>query len=186
MTRQRSGLVNKALGAILALLVLPSLPASAAPARRGPGSTPRPDVSFGYSHEHAGEASLNGWQLTGSYPLTRSLRLVADLGGHYGGFGGADLSDLGLFAGPRWTFGGTRLVPFAQGLLGAVRRHASAAGTSASDTDWGVGLGGGVDYRLPGAWAVRAQADLLLIRGEGVTDTDPRLSLVLVRRFGMR
>jgi hypothetical protein len=176
----------KSIGAIFGLLVLCSLPVSAAPARPAPGSAPRPDVSLGYSYEHAGEASLNGWQLTGSYPLSRSLRLVGDLGGHYGEFGGADLSDLGFFAGPRWTFKGKRLVPFVHGLLGLVRRNASAAGVSASDTDWGFAFGGGVDYGLNKSWAVRAQADLLLLRGEGVTDADPRLSLSAVYRFGSR
>jgi Outer membrane protein beta-barrel domain len=185
MTRPRSGLV-KAVGASVALLVLASLPATAAPAKRGPSSKPGPDVSLGYSYEHAGEASLNGWQLTGSYSLSRSLRLVADLGGHYGEFGGADLSDLGFFAGPRYAFKGKRLVPFVHGLLGLVKRNASAAGVSASDTDWGFAFGGGVDYGLNQSWAVRAQADLLLLHGEGVTDTDPRLSLSAVYRFGSR
>jgi hypothetical protein len=111
---------------------------------------------------------------------------VADLSGHYGSFGGADLGQLGFFAGPRWVFKGRRLVPFAQGLLGGTRRTASAAGVSAGDTDWGAALGGGLDYPLRRTWAVRAQADLLLLRGDGVWDSDPRLSLVAVYRFGRR
>jgi hypothetical protein len=57
---------------------------------------------------------------------------------------------------------------------------------SSSDTDWGLALGGGIDYRLRRAWSVRGQGDLLLLRGEGVTDTDPRLSLAIVYRFGPR
>ena len=43
-----------------------------------------------------------------------------------------------------------------------------------------------MDYGLNKSWAVRAQADLLLLRGEGVTDADPRLSLSAVYRFGSR
>jgi opacity protein-like surface antigen len=176
-------------GAAVLALVLAALPASAAPARKtskASGPAPGPDASLGYSYEHSGEANLHGWQLTYSHPFGRSLRVVGDLGGHYGSFGGADLSDLGLFAGARWTFGGTRLVPFAQGLVGLVKRSASAAGVSASDTDFGFAFGGGADYGLNEQWAVRAQADLLVLSGDGVTDTDPRLSLSAVYRFGRR
>ncbi len=177
----------RTIGAIVLLLAIASPAASAASKKPAAGGgSSGADVSLGYSYEHSGEANLNGWQLTGSLPLTRSLRGVVDLGGHYGSFGGADLDDLAFFAGPRWTFGGKRLFPFAEGLIGIVRRGASAAGVSSSDTDWGLALGGGVDYRVGRAWAVRGQADLLLIRGEGVTDTDPRLSVAAVYRFGPR
>jgi opacity protein-like surface antigen len=185
-TRLRLAVVS---GAAVLALVLAAPPASAAPARKPSKSSapaPAPDASLGYSYEHSGEASLHGWQLTYSHPFGRSLRAVGDLGGHYGSFGGADLSDLGLFAGARWTFGGTRLVPFGQGLVGLVKRSASALGVSASDTDFGFAFGGGADYRLNDTWAVRAQVDLLVLSGDGVTDTDPRLSLSAVYRFGRR
>jgi opacity protein-like surface antigen len=186
-TRLRLAAVS---GAAVLAVVMAAPPASAAPAKKAAkaskASAPAADASFGYSYEHSGEASLHGWQLTYSHPFGRSLRAVGDLSGHYGSFGGADLSDLGLFAGARWTFGGTRLVPFAQGLLGLVKRSASAAGVSASDTDFGFAFGGGADYGLNARWAVRAQAELLVLSGDGVTDTDPRLSLSAVYRFGRR
>ena len=169
------------------MLLLAAPPASAAPSPRGSrGGSPGPDVSGGYSYTHAGEANLNGWQLTASFPVSKSLRAVADLSGHYGSFGGADLSQLGFFAGVRWPFKGQRIVPFAEGLLGIERRTSSAAGISSDDTDWGAALGGGLDYRFRGAWGVRFQADVMLLRGEGVTDVDPRLSLAAVYRFGSR
>jgi opacity protein-like surface antigen len=169
-------------------VALAAPPTFAAPAKKtSPAPAATADLSLGYSYEHAGEASLHGWQLAYSHPFGgRSLRIVGDLGGHYGSFGGADLSDLGLFAGARWTFGGTRLVPFGQGLVGLVKRSASAVGVSASDTDFGFAFGGGADYRLNGPWGVRAQAELLVLTGDGVTDTDFRLSLSAVYRFGQR
>ncbi len=186
MTKRERRLVER-LGAIAVTLALTPPLASAAPAPRASGVSARgPDASGGYSYTHAGEANLHGWQLTASFPFSGSLRAVADLGGHYGSFGGADLGQIGFFVGPRWVFKGDRFVPFAQGLLGGVRRTASVAEVSASDTDWGVALGAGVDYRLRKAWAVRVQADLLLLRGEGVRDSDPRLSLAAVYRFGRR
>ncbi len=45
-------------------------------------------------------------------------------------------------------------------------------------------FGAGADYRLARHWAARAQADLLLLHGQGVWDTNPRLSLGAVYRFG--
>jgi hypothetical protein len=182
MTNRGWRLRNWALATGVALAL--ASPVAAAPSQKAP---PRhPDASAGYSYTQAGEASLNGWQLTASFPFSGSLRAVVDLSGHYGSFGGADLSQLGFFVGPRWVFKGERLVPFAQGLLGGERRTASAAGVSAGDTDWGVALGGGLDYRLRRSWAVRAQAEVLLLHGDGVWDTDPRLSLSAVYRFGSR
>jgi hypothetical protein len=55
---------------------------------------------------------------------------------------------------------------------------------SDSDTDWGVALGGGVDYRVSGPWAARVKVDLLVLRAEGAWDSDPRLSLGVVYRLG--
>ncbi len=185
MTNRGWRLGRWALATSLALAV--ASPLAAAPSQPAPrGGSRHPDASAGYSYTHAGEASLNGWQLTASFPFSRSLRAVVDLSGHYGSFGGADLSQLGFFVGPRWVFKGSRFVPFAQGLLGVERRTASAGGVSAGDTDWGAALGGGLDYRLGRTWAVRAQGDLLLLRGDGVWDSDPRLSLSAVYRFGRR
>ncbi len=171
-------------GVAVALLLAPSLAAAAPAQSKSRGGPPGPDVSAGYSYTHSGEANLHGWQLTASFPVSGSLRGVVDLSGHYGSFGGADLSQLGVFAGARWVFSGDRIVPFAQGLLGVERRSASAAGISADDTDWGAAFGGGLDYRFRGAWAARFQADLMLLSGEGVTDVDPRVSLAAVYRFG--
>jgi opacity protein-like surface antigen len=152
------------------------------------GSAHSPDVFLGYTYTKAGEATLHGWQATGSYPLGDSLRLVADLTGHYGSFAQADLSQLTFLAGVRWTWSKRRLVPFAEALIGGVRTKTSVAladgSISDSDTDWGAAFGGGVDYRLSGSWAARAQVDLLLLRAEGAWESDPRLSLGVVYLFG--
>ena len=89
------------------------------------------------------------------------MSFVADLSGHYGSFAGADLGQLAFMAGVRWSGrAGSRLRPFAEGLLGAARTSTSVdtAGGSVSDADvdWGLALGGGLDYRLNGRWSVRA------------------------------
>jgi hypothetical protein len=181
---------GRVLPLILALALATTL-ADAAPRRTAPAKGhsegPSSDLFGGYSYTHAGEASLHGWGLSGSYRLRGALGLVADLSGHYGSFAGANLGQLGLMAGARWSGRAGRLRPFAEGLLGGVRTSASidVAGTSVSDadTDWGLAFGGGADYPLSGRWAVRGLVHLRLLRGEGTWDTDPRFSVGAVYRF---
>ena len=187
-------------GIAVLLVLVPSLASATAPpatAQRRPGkpasSAPAvppasgPDVFGGYSYTHAGDATLNGWELTGAIPFRGRLRLAADLSGHYGSFAGANLKQLSVLAGPRmgWHFG--RLSPFAQVLVGAVRGSTRVelpdATLSDSHTHLGTTLGGGADYRLSRRWAVRAQVELLFLRADGAWDADPRLALGAVYRF---
>jgi outer membrane protein with beta-barrel domain len=145
------------------------------------------DLSGGYSYTHAGEADLHGWGLSASYPIRGSLRLLADVSGHYGSFAGADLNQLGLLGGARYGWGKGRLRPFADALLGGVRTSVSVgageASVSDADTDWGVAFGGGVDYELSTRWALRGLLHLRLLKGEGAWDTDPRLSIGVAYRL---
>jgi hypothetical protein len=128
---------------------------------------------------------MHGWHVAGSRPFRRSLRLVADLSGHYGSFAGADLSQLTFLAGVRYSppRPGGSLAPFAHALLGGARSSTTVSDTSFSNGAWGGALGAGVDYGLNRRWAARAQLDLLVLRSGGVTDKDPRISLGAVYRF---
>jgi len=175
----------------LPFLLIPTVATAGGASRRSPApSSPgeRADVFLGYSYTHAGEAHLHGWHVSGTYPIGTSLRLVADLSGHYGSFAQADLSQTSFFAGARWTWTMGRLAPFAEALLGGVRTKTTATISngriSDSDADWGGALGGGLDYRIGSRWAARAQIDLLLLKAEGSWNSDPRLSLGAVYRFG--
>jgi outer membrane protein with beta-barrel domain len=161
-------------------------PLAARPTRRSAASTSarRADLSGGYSFLKGGEANMHGWQVAGSRPFRRSLRLVADLSGHYGSFAAADLSQLTFLAGVR--YGPSRrgaFAPFGQALVGGGRAKTTVAAASSSNTGWGGALGAGVDYGLSRRWAARAQADALILRSGGATDTDPRISLGAVYRF---
>lgn len=182
-------------GVVVVLALLPSLGQAAqrprATGKRGAASAAAEggaDVFAGYSYTRAGDASLNGWELTGAFPFRGRLKLAIDLSGHYGSFAGADLKQLTLLAGPRqdWHFG--RLRPFAQVMAGASRSTTTVAvadGTfSDSTTGFGVAPGGGADYRLTRRWAIRGQAELLFLRAAGVWDTDPRLAVGAVYRLG--
>ncbi len=156
---------------ILVLACAASLAAAPAPKKAAAKPQPQADVFGGYSFVHAGEANLNGWQLSGSYPAWRSLSLVVDLSGHYGGFAGADLSQVELLVGARHYWRWNRFRPFAELLVGGVRHEASFATAdgdiSSSGTDFAFSPGFGADYRVTRAWSARAAFDLLLVHGGG-------------------
>ena len=180
--------MKRGLGAglfIVAVLLLPpagvasAAPPAPRPPARDPAGSTGPDLFAGYSFLHSGEANLNGWEVSGSFRLRRlprSLRLVADLSGHYGSFAGGDLRQINLFGGVRLTGHRVgRLRPFAEGLVGGARSTTVFDVFSSSTTAWGGALGAGADYRLRARWAVRGQAHLLLLHSNGVWDASPRL-----------
>lgn len=177
-------LLSPALGTAGGSSRRPSSPSSPTASSGGP----RLDAFLGYTYSEAGEAGLHGLQVTGTFPLARSLRIVVDLAGHRGSFAQADLSQLTLLAGARWTPAARRFAPFVEALLGGVRTKTSVSlpsgSISDSDSDWGTAFGGGVDYLFANRWAARAQLDLLVLRAEGAWETDPRLSLGVVYRLG--
>ena len=182
----------RARGALLPLAASLGLVAStafAAPPRTAKAPSPSaPDLFFGYSYTHAGEASLNGIGLSGSLPLGDQLSLVLDLSGHTGSFAGADLDQLGIMAGARWRFTNGRVRPFAEGLAGAARTKTSvdtgSGRVGASESDWALALGVGLDYELSAHWSARGLFHLRFIHGEGVWDTDPRFAVGASYRFG--
>jgi len=178
-------------GPVLALAATLGVAASLAGAAPRSAATARsnaPGLFAGYSYTEAGDASLHGIGLSGSYPLGATLSLVLDLSGHGGSFAGADLGQIGLMGGARWTPSSGRFRPFAEGLLGGVRTSVSVASgdvnISDADTDWGLALGGGLDYGLNERWAVRALVRVRFLHGEGAWDTDPGLAVGAVFRVG--
>ena len=180
-------------GGALVLFLAFTPPLAAAPrAKPRPASATsqeRLDAFAGYSFVRAGEASLNGWHLSAAYPSWRSLSLVADLSGHYGGFAGADLSQIEILVGVRRYSRWNAFRSFAEFLVGATRHKASFAAPAgvitSSGTDLTVALGLGADYRVMGAWSARAAFNLLLVRAGG-WEADPRVSIGAVYRFGQR
>jgi opacity protein-like surface antigen len=177
-----------------AVILLVPVPARSAPA---PRPRPRPaaparetgtDVSASYSHLSAGEAGLNGADVSASFPFRRAWRLAADLSVHSGSFAGADLTQTTLMGGLRRVVRpGRRWQPFGQALLGGSRASSSFASVDgslhSSQTSWGGALGVGVDYRLTPRWAVRGQGDYLLLHSSAGWDADPRLSVGVAYRF---
>lgn len=180
---------------VVVALSLVAVPSGAAPQSRPVGkqggsavtTSPAsgPDVFAGYSWTEAGEATLNGLRLSASFPFRGRIRLAAELSRHSGSFAGVDLKQLAFLAGPRRVWRSGDLSPFAQVMLGAARSKTSLpGGLSDSTTGWGLAPGGGVDYRLSRHWAARGQAQLLFLRGRGVTDTDLGLAIGVTYRPG--
>lgn len=183
----------KAPSIVAAVMVLPGLAWAAPPRRVSPTRTiaarhSGPDLLGGFSYNHAGAADLKGWNASAAMPFGGrrfggSLRIAADLSGHYGSFAGAQLRQTTFLAGPRVAWSRRRLSPFAQVLLGAARTRTALDALSSTSTAWGAAFGGGGDWRLTDRWAARAGADVLLLHGHGVWDTNPRLTVGAVYRF---
>lgn len=147
------------------------------------------DIFAGYSvlaaegeTMHGGHAAL-GWRLSGR------IGLLLDASRHQGAEAeGTDVSLVSLMAGPRLTFGGGRLRPFAHVIAGAVRTKASVSvfdvEISESSTDFGGAAGGGLDWGFGERWAARLAGDYRLVKVDAETVGDPRFSAGVAYRFG--
>jgi len=107
--------------------------------------------------------------------------LVLEGSGHYfrdianiPSFNG-DIYTLGL--GPRFTARTGTLAPFAQFLVGAAYFRASAMNADATDWDFLLQPGGGLDVVLSDRFAVRVGLDFPTVFDSGVTDTHVRFSV---------
>jgi hypothetical protein len=164
---------------------------------------------FGYSYIHGqafansssvqatgGGAGMSGWEASAEGKYLPWLGVVADLDWHYGGrqttgctlTGGCNSFRLNaardtLMFGPRvsTTYGKYR--PFAEFLLGVGYQSDKGGGISNSDLGLATAFGGGVDYTLLPAVALRAQLDAIHTSFFGKSQFDPRLSLGIVFRF---
>jgi len=151
------------------------------------GGPAGPDVSASYSFLRAGEADLHGVDLAGVFPFRPKWRLLADVSLHSGSFAGAHLKQTNFLAGARRRLGaGGTWQPFAQAMLGVARSTNRFEGSDvliAIQTSAGGSLGVGTDYRLSPRWALRGQADYLILHSSAGWDGDPRLSVGVAFRF---
>lgn len=165
----------------VAALALAAAPAASAQEARG-------DLFAGYSMLKTDDDTLHGWHAALGIPLSGRLGLVFDASGHRGtGADGTDLSALALMGGPRLWLSQGRVRPFAHVIAGVVRSKAgievSNVEISESTTDFGGAAGGGVDVGFGERWALRAAADYRVVKGDGATAKDPRVSVGFVYRL---
>ncbi len=167
------------------------------------------DAFFGYSYVHGeafsnsrtvqasgGTASMSGWEVSAEGKYLPWLGVVADLDWHYGGHdttscpqGGActkfrlNASRDTLMFGPRASMTYGKYRPFAEFLLGVAYQSDKGGRISNSDLTKAIGFGGGLDYTLVPAVALRAQLHDIHTDFFGKSQYDPRFSLGLVFHF---
>jgi opacity protein-like surface antigen len=148
--------------ALLPSLLVLALTAGSAAAGEGHGS----DVFAGYSFAKLDDQGRHGADLALGFDLSGPLSGFVDVSSHWGSAAGVSLNDLMLMAGPGVRFGkrgGT--VFFARALAGLVRDKGtiSVLDVDISETSSRFGLlaGGGIDFRVATALAVRLQGDYL-------------------------
>ena len=164
---------------------------------------------FGYSYVHGeafsnsrtvlasgGTANMSGWETSAEGKYLPWLGVVADLDWHYGGHNttscpvGKACTNFRLNAardtllfGPRASMAFGRYRPFGEILFGVGHQSDKGGGISNSDLTFASAFGGGVDYTLLPAVALRAQAHAVHTSFFGKSQYDPRLSFGIVFRF---
>ncbi len=167
------------------------------------------DAFFGYSYVRGqtftnsttvqaspGAAGMSGWETSVEGKYLPWLGVVADLDWHYGGrrttgcvlFGGCNTFWLNasrdtLMFGPRASITRGKFRPFAEFLLGVGYQSDKGGSISNNDLSFADALGGGVDYALLPAVALRAQLHGVHTSFFGKSQLDPRFSLGIVFRF---
>ena len=154
--------------------------------------------SAGYSALRARGDFVHGAALGATWPRGGGLlRFSLEASGQSGLSAGEDLRELGLFAGGALApWPGARLSPFVslKGGIVRARRQVEVFGVTIGESgvcDGGCAyqtgpsaeVGGGLDLRLGGRWALRlARADYRILRLAGQTERGVRLSAGIVRR----
>lgn len=168
-------------GGIVALV----LAATAGPVAAA--DSPPAELFAGYSYTKNGDESLNGGDASLAIRLTRWIAAEADVSAHYGSALGTHDSRLFFMGGPRFAYRGAGFTVFTHYLAGGARRGSGltvlGVDITQTRTEFAMAFGGGVDASLSDRWAVRAQADYALIRSDGATEKEPRLSAGFVYRF---
>jgi opacity protein-like surface antigen len=145
------------------------------------------EVGGGYSflNDVTSSQSFNGWAASLAGYFGDSLGVAAEVGGNYATVSvvgtSVSLSEYSFMAGPKVVSRHNRkMTPFGQVLLGGVHLSGGVLGFTASETDFAVQPGAGVDVAVTPNMAVRVQGDYRLIRSSGASDNNFRLMLGIV------
>ena len=171
--------------ALVSILVGLALAASTATAGEGHGT----DFFAGYSFAKIDDVNRHGANLALGFELFGPFSGFVDASFHWGSQQGASLNDVTLMAGPGVRFGkrgGT--IFFVRALAGLVQDKATISvldvDISEKDKRFGVLGGGGVDFRVAKALAVRLQGDYLWNDVAEGKSSGYRASAGIVYRFG--
>lgn len=167
---------------IAALLLLP-LPAAAQ-------NTPSLEVFGGYNHLvgnlNNATFNLNGFEGSVTENLNKWFGGTLDIGTAFGTEAGYKVNSQTIAYGPVFAYRkNPKIVPFAHGLLGAVRGSAEYLGVSKPEYRFGMMGGGGLDVRLNDRVSLRLiQVDYLMTRFSDMRQDNVRISAGFVFRFG--
>jgi hypothetical protein len=124
------------------------------------------DLFAGYSFAKLDETSRHGANLAAGFDLVGPLSGFVDLSSHWGSESGVSLNDLTLMAGPGVRFGkrgGTVL--FVRAMAGLLQDKGTISvldvDISEKGSRFAILAGGGVDFRVGTALALRIQGDYL-------------------------
>ena len=171
------------------LLAAGVLLSASAPVAAEEAARPSAELFAGYSYARSEGRGLHGGDASLSVPITRWVALEADVGANYGREDDIHHRRLTLMGGPRFAYRTDRFVLFTHYLAGVARSSSSlkvlGVDITESVTGFAMAFGGGVDVAAWQTWAVRAQGDYVLVRAQGTTNKDPRVSVGVVFRAGI-
>ena len=165
--------------------------------------TSRAEFFTGFSYLRLEKTNLNGWNASLDGKVNKNLGIVADVSGHYnsqlqtvsGIQSKSSLHIHSILVGPRVSESAGRWTPYAQALFGWARLNTSLSSTgpgtpfstSGSTNAFAVDLGGGIDFKMYDALALRViQIDYVLLHANSQKQQGVRIGAGLVFLLGTK
>ena len=170
---------------------------------------PSGNVFLGFSYERSNSTAfgpnrvrttvtspnLHGWEASFEGKVLPFVGIVGDVSGHYGtqsftettSNGSQNINVTGheqeYLVGLRFSVPVGKLTPFAEAMAGAAHIHTGGSLPGPSNTSFATAVGGGLDYRLFGPVALRAEGDYLRTKFFSSTQNNFRLSAGVAFHF---
>lgn len=170
---------------------------------------PSGNVFLGFSYERTNSSAFNpglvtttisnpnlhGWEASFEGKFLPFVGIVGDVSGHYGSQSFTEATPNGptnvnvtgheqeYLVGPRLSVPVGKFTPFGEVMVGVAHIHTGGSLPSPSNTSFAYAVGGGLDYRLLGPIALRAEGDYLRTKFFSSTQNNLRLSGGVVFRF---
>jgi opacity protein-like surface antigen len=170
---------------------------------------PSGNVFLGFSYERTNSTAfgsslvqttvtspnLHGWEASFEGKILPFVGIVGDVSGHYGSQSFTEPTPNGLLninvtgheqeylVGPRLSIPVSKFTPFAEVMVGAAHIHTGGTLPGPSNTSFATAVGGGLDYRLLGPVALRAEGDYLRTKFFSSTQNNLRLSVGVAFHF---
>ena len=170
---------------------------------------PSANVFLGFSYERTNSTAfgpslvrttlsspnLHGWEASFEGKVLPFVGIVGDVSGHYGTQSFTKPTPNGLqtinvtgheqeyLVGPRLSIPVSKFTPFIEVMVGAAHIHTGGTLPGPSNTSFATAFGGGLDYRLFGPVALRAEGDYLRTKFFSSTQNNLRLSAGVAFHF---